>query len=374
MDVDARTQEAIELLERLVATPSPSGEEHNAVNRLVDWMGSRGLDAGADAAGNAVGVAGSGPREILLLGHIDTFPGAPPVHRRANLLYGRGAVDAKGSLCTFAAAAAAVVVPDEWRITVVGAVEEETTESRGAHHLLDTRHTQPPPAYCIIGEPSRWDRITLGYKGNVRVEAQVRAPYAHSAGQHRLPAEWGVATWNAISAWCDDRNRTRGPRIFDQVTPALTAINTEDDGTYGFVTLHVGLRLPLSETPSRVEADLPNAVLQLLRAATGEAPPDICYTFRGATAAHRGGKSTPLVRAFLRSIRRSGGDPRFVVKTGTSDMNVVGPAWPDTPIVAYGPGDSALDHTPDEHIDLDEYVKAIVVLQNALETVMATSA
>jgi LysW-gamma-L-lysine carboxypeptidase len=55
----------------------------------------------------------------------------------------------------------------------------------------------------------------------------------------------------------------------------------------------------------------------------------------------------------------------FVLKTGTSDMNVVAPVW-RCPIVAYGPGDSALDHTPNEHLDLDEYWKAVNVLENVL--------
>ena len=77
-------------------------------------------------------------------------------------------------------------------------------------------------------------------------------------------------------------------------------------------------------------------------------------------------KNTPLVRALLRSIRAGGGKPRFKLKTGTSDMNVVGPAW-GCPIVAYGPGDSTLDHTPQEHIEIDEYLRAIEVLARALE-------
>jgi LysW-gamma-L-lysine carboxypeptidase len=47
-------------------------------------------------------------------------------------------------------------------------------------------------------------------------------------------------------------------------------------------------------------------------------------------------------------------------------MNVVGPAW-KCPIVAYGPGDSALDHTPDEHIEIGEFLKGVSVLVNALE-------
>ncbi len=48
-------------------------------------------------------------------------------------------------------------------------------------------------------------------------------------------------------------------------------------------------------------------------------------------------------------------------------MNVVGPIW-GCPLVAYGPGDSALDHTPHEHIVLEEYLAAIRVLTRALRT------
>jgi LysW-gamma-L-lysine carboxypeptidase len=48
-------------------------------------------------------------------------------------------------------------------------------------------------------------------------------------------------------------------------------------------------------------------------------------------------------------------------------MNVVAPHWPDTPIVAYGPGDSSLDHTPNEHLDLNEYLRTIEVLAAVLE-------
>ncbi len=92
----------------------------------------------------------------------------------------------------------------------------------------------------------------------------------------------------------------------------------------------------------------------------------INFTFSGAEIAHKSSKATSLVRAFLRGVRDAGGDPRFVIKTGTSDMNVVAPGWPDTPIVAYGPGDSSLDHTPEEHIELEDYVRAIGVLRTVL--------
>jgi LysW-gamma-L-lysine carboxypeptidase len=36
-------------------------------------------------------------------------------------------------------------------------------------------------------------------------------------------------------------------------------------------------------------------------------------------------------------------------------------------MLAYGPGDSTLDHTPDEHLHLDDYQRAIAVLTAALQ-------
>jgi LysW-gamma-L-lysine carboxypeptidase len=46
-------------------------------------------------------------------------------------------------------------------------------------------------------------------------------------------------------------------------------------------------------------------------------------------------------------------------------MTVVGPVW-QCPILAYGPGDASLDHTPEERIVLAEYLRAIDVLTEVL--------
>ena len=115
----------------------------------------------------------------------------------------------------------------------------------------------------------------------------------------------------------------------------------------------LGFRLPLG-----IDID---ELQETLRALAQDAE----LRFRGREEAFRAPKNTPLVRAFLQAIRARGERPTFQVKSGTSDMNVVGPAW-DCPILAYGPGDSVLDHTPHEHIDLEEYHRAIEVLTLAL--------
>jgi LysW-gamma-L-lysine carboxypeptidase len=37
------------------------------------------------------------------------------------------------------------------------------------------------------------------------------------------------------------------------------------------------------------------------------------------------------------------------------------------PMIAYGPGDSSLDHTEDEHVSINEYLSSIEVFANAIK-------
>jgi LysW-gamma-L-lysine carboxypeptidase len=370
--------EAVDLLTRLVSIQSLSGHEAKASSYLAGWMNAHGLDAHVDESGNAVGSRGTGPHEILLLGHIDTFPGEIPIRREGDLLFGRGSVDAKGPLCAFATAAGQVAVPNAWRVTVVGAVEEEAATSKGARHILSQRRQSPspesqaprrpvagPPSFCIIGEPSNWDRITLGYKGRLLMDVRLRVPFSHSAGEGRLPAEQAVDLWQQLAAYCADTNRVRGAESpFSQLDPSLRHIASRDDGATGEVEMSLGFRLPLGLSPIDLERDLRQQFNTLPEGTELETQ------FSGHEMAYKGDKSNPLVRTFLQAVRAEGGRPRFVVKTGTADMNVVAPHWPNTPTVAYGPGDSKLDHTPNEHIDLNEYWRAIRVLVRVLTTLM----
>jgi LysW-gamma-L-lysine carboxypeptidase len=55
----------------------------------------------------------------------------------------------------------------------------------------------------------------------------------------------------------------------------------------------------------------------------------------------------------------------FSRKTGTGDMNILGNTL-KIPVVTYGPGDSKLDHTPNENINVQEYLDSIEVLKKTL--------
>jgi len=336
------------LLEGLLKIYSPSHQEKKAVDYLVSAMQKMGYSAQADGAGNAVGSRGDGPNEIILLGHIDTVPGFIEVHREEDLLFGRGAVDAKGPLACFTAAGARIAPPPGWRITVIGAVGEES-QSHGALYLRD-RYS---PLALIIGEPSKWDHITLGFKGSLWVDYTIQLSMAHTASGLESAPEAAVHFWNDLVAWCASTNPP-GAGPFNQLTPTLRGMSSSSDGFAEIANLHIGLRLPPAITPDTVinKLDELKAGGKLL--------------WHDPIPAYRAEKNTPLVRAFLSAVRSSGGTPIFSFKTGTSDMNLVGPVW-NCPAVAYGPGDSTLDHTPNEHVHIDEYLRSVDVLENVLK-------
>lgn len=333
----------------LLSNYSPSGEEVGAVAYLVARMQELGYpEAFIDQAGNAVGVIGDGARQIVLLGHIDTVPGDIPVRIEGEMIYGRGAVDAKGPLAAFVDAVAALGPVPGWQFVVIGAVDEER-DSAGARYIV----SQYQPEYAIIGEPSRWDRVTLGYKGSAWAEVTVRRPMAHSAHGEEGACEGAFKVWEKLQKWVGEYNAGI-ERLFDQIMPSLQGFSSGDDGFESWASLQVGARLPL-EIP-------PEVWYQRFSQVAGEA------SIKPAgypIPAYLAEKNTPLVRAFLSGVREGGGRPGFVVKTGTADMNIVAPAW-GCPVVAYGPGDSSLDHTAQEHISMAEFARAVEVHKSVL--------
>lgn len=352
---------SVDLLRQLVSIRSESGDEAAAAGFLVGSMRAAGLEARVDAVGNAVGevVFGTGRRHLMLLGHIDTVPGGPPVELRDGKLYGRGSVDAKGPLATFVRAAARLAQSPETstldlRLTVIGAVEEEVTSSKGARHVAE--HYRPDA--CVIGEPSAAGAITLAYKGRLMVDLERRLPTAHSAGPEPTASALAVEDWNTVEAWAAAWNEgVQG--VFPALQTELQSIHGGREGDEDVCRTVIGFRLPPALDPRQFEATL--------RALWGE--PELGrreLSFRGHEEAWVSERSHDLARAFSGAVRQvTGQRPRLKHKTGTSDMNVVAPVW-RCPILAYGPGDSALDHTPWEHVEVAEYLQAVDVLEAAI--------
>jgi LysW-gamma-L-lysine carboxypeptidase len=340
------TESGVELLEEMLAIPSPSTQERALGQWLVSRMRGMGFAARRDQVGNVVAFWGSGPREVVLLGHIDTVPGFIPVRREGDRLLGRGAVDAKGPLAAAITAVARQPVGTGWRFTVIGAVEEEGT-SRGARHLVSRR----APDQLVILEPSGWDAVTLGYKGSLRLRYRLSQPMGHGAGPIESAGDRAIAFIRRVQDHAAELSSD--PGSFARLDVRVLRFHADHDGFRDTAAMALGFRLPpafnVETLKQQLEGWSDGAELR----------------FDYADGAVRAEKNTPVVRAFLAGIRDAGGTPRFKMKTGTSDMNIVAPIW-GCPALAYGPGDSKLDHTPDEAIDLGEFERGVEVLTTAL--------
>lgn len=338
------------LLRGLVEIPSVSRREGDAVEWLVGRMAERGFRATVDDAGNAVGEIGDGPVHVVLLGHIDTVPGEIPVRIEGDELVGRGAVDAKGPLAAFVAAATKPV--PGVRVTVVGAVEEESPTSKGARY----RATQSAPDWCVIGEPSGWDAVTVAYKGRLTVAIELSRQARHGASPGPTIAEEALALWERLRP---ANGRTDLTRSFERLDCRLEGIDAGvGDGLVERAQLRIGYRVPPGTDPG-----------ELARAATSLATSDsdtrVVVTTQGREEPVRTPRTSPLARAFVRAIVAAGGQTTFKEKSGTSDMNILFPAW-GCPMVAYGPGDSRYDHTPIERLSIVDFARSITVLQGVL--------
>ena len=340
--------EAVEFLKSMLSIYSPSGEEEALARYLADSLEKRGLKAYVDDVGNVI-ASFSKPiphePELIFLGHIDTVPGFIPVREEGGKIFGRGAVDAKGPLAAFLVAM--LRVKPEIPVVFVGAVGEEA-ESIGAKHAIPRFR----PKNAVIGEPGRWEGITLGYKGRLTIRYTLSKPKAHTAAPSPTAPEEAFLFWQELKAWAEEFNHARNP--FERVDLCLTEIRSQSEAFSTAVEMELELRLPPGLDPSTLTAKASS----LAKGASLE--------FSGEEKAFVAQRNNRLVRAFLRAIRAEGGTPRFKLKSGTSDMNLAGPSW-QCPILAYGPGNSSLDHTPWEHIEIEDYLKAVKVWERVLK-------
>lgn len=341
---DAR---AVQLLRQMVEIPSPSYQEATLARFLAGELTEFGYAAEVDAAGNVIGelVRGDGPT-VMLLGHLDTVPGTVPVREQDGRLYGRGTVDAKGPLAALICAAAGSDFTG--RLVVVGAVEEETPLSRGALHILDS-HRQPDA--LIIGEPSGWRTVVLGYKGKLDFWYRASRQSTHPTNPMPKASELAAECWRQVTDLLGpDASHAR----FDQ--PAATLVSITGDLTTATAELSI-------RTPPGFDAE---AFLTGLRAhvISGE------IELINFVTACRVDRNDPVIRALTAAIRQTGSVPGIKVKTATSDMNTLAERWP-IPMGTYGPGDSVLDHADDEHVVLTEYLASIRVLSTALTELCA---
>lgn len=159
-----------------------------AVERFVDGEAPDG------PVENLLAVRGSGGRHFAFAGHLDvvppgagwaTDPFVPEI--RGGLLHGRGAVDMKGAIAAFVAAAARTETPGMVSLIITG--DEEGPATFGTQKLIERmRERSLIPDLCLVGEPSSahrlGDTIKIGRRGSTVIWIDVPGRQGHVAYPH----------------------------------------------------------------------------------------------------------------------------------------------------------------------------------------------
>ena len=174
---------------------------------------------------NLLATRGTGAPHLAFAGHVDVVPpgegwtsGAFVPEVRGGLLYGRGAVDMKGAIAAFVAAAAR---EEAGRLTLVITGDEEGLATHGTVALIERmRERALLPDLCVVGEPTctarLGDTVKIGRRGSVNIWIEVPGRQGHVAYPHladnpiprlvAILAELDALVLDAGSAWFQPSN------------------------------------------------------------------------------------------------------------------------------------------------------------------------
>ena len=233
---EALQRETLELLKKLVACPSLSGQEQGVADILKGYLRENGFTAPEnDRYGDLVaGVAGSRPGIRLLFdGHMDTVPAknaedwtTPPFEPviREGKLFGRGTSDMKGAVAAFAVAAAQYLREKgrnfAGELWFAGVVQEECFEGVCAREVAK----RVRPDLVIIGEASEGN-LKLSQRGRAEIVLETFGVPCHSANPQK-----GVNAATAMCALIHEIMKlpvTRDPRMVGDGILVLTDIKSD---------------------------------------------------------------------------------------------------------------------------------------------------
>lgn len=360
---------AISLLADALRIYSPSKREDRLARFLMEKMSNELAfkNVRMDNGGNVIGEIGDGQPCVLLCGHMDTVPGIQPVKVTNDFIYGRGAVDAKSSLISMIMAASGLDQNNGIGKVIVAGVTDEEGEGSGIKELIKGGINV---SYAVFGEPSGIGKITVGYKGRASIKVTCETPPIHASApwMSQNAIEKSFEVWQAISQYV--MKNSNGKDRHSTLSACLTKIRggTAENVMPGICQFIIDVRFPSKYTGDYVYGELERVVNQL----QGDGQfPKISIELMDSTPAFEASMSSPITRALTRAIIQTRGvKPKYVHKTGTGDMNVLGHTM-KIPVVTYGPGDSHLSHTSKERIEIAEYITSIGIYQSMLKNLSA---
>jgi acetylornithine deacetylase len=345
MNINQYTSEAVELLKRLIATPSVSREEHAAADILADFIGKCGLPT--KRIGNNILVCEALDPEkptLLLNAHIDTVkpvstwtrnPFSPTVED--DRLYGLGANDCGGGLVSL------LQVYRIWRdeiaphgtsynLVYLASCEEEVSGAGGFSLALPEL---PKIDVAIVGEPTGL-QPAIAEKGLMVIDGVAYGKSGHAAREEGINA-----IYEALDdlVWLRDYRFKKKSMLLGNTKMTVTVLNS---GTQHNVVPDECRFVIDVRTNEHYQNEYLFAFLQKhMKKCELKA-----RSFRLSSSHIPVGH--PLVQKCIKMGMTPFGSPTL------SDQALM-----PFPSMKLGPGESARSHTADEFICISEIEKAI---------------
>ncbi|CAK7209713.1 hypothetical protein SCUCBS95973_000533 [Sporothrix curviconia] len=339
------TADLVALHKSLVEIPSITGAEGHATAFLRSYLQGRGFTVEtqpvAPGRDNLLAYYGASRQtRVLVTSHIDTVPPFWPYERRSlssdgsdgsDELWGRGTVDAKGSVASLVMAVEQLHLAGSVREAGDVALLVDVGEERGGDGIRAANDLGLAWEAVIFGEPTR-NQLARGHKGGLAFNLT-----AHGVAGHSSYPELGA---NAI----DRLVRGLG---------ALARVPLPWSNAFGNTTLNVGLihggvainvipELAVASVHVRVAASTPEAIQALIEEAVLAAEPTLRLDFSFGI----GPVSTDYDVDGFETI---------VLNYGTDIPGLAG----SHKRYLYGPGDYLVTHSDHEHLSVSDLEQAV---------------
>ncbi|WBH15966.1 succinyl-diaminopimelate desuccinylase [Sphingomonas radiodurans] len=317
---------------------------------------------------NLLAIRGDYGPHFAFAGHLDVVPpgpgwtsGAFAPEVRDGLLYGRGAVDMKGAIAAFVAAAGRVDGPGVTSLIITG--DEEGPATFGTRALIDRMAERGVrPDFCLVGEPTSaarlGDMIKIGRRGSVNIWIDVPGRQGHVAYPHLAdnPIPKLVATLAEIDALVLDA----GSDWFQASNIEVTDITVGNPAT-NVIPAKASARLSIRFNDLHRGEDLAQRITAIVRRHAPEAVVEARIS--GEAFLTEPGKLSAIVSSAIEA--RTGIVPELSTTGGTSDARFLSALCP---VVEFGLINATM-HKLDEAVAVEDLQVLTDVYEDILRRV-----
>lgn len=283
-----------------------------------------------------------------------------------NRLYGRGASDMKGGIVSVITAIKALI---EAEANINGIIEVSMTPDEeiggicGVNYMLESGIVKPD--YCIVAEPSGYNRIWIGHKGTLWGEIVVHGKIAHAS------TPWlGINAFEKMVKLANKMITTLKPKVESRVTKYETDVPEGKKATIVLGSIVKG-GVKINMVPDRMvfqfdrrvlpEEDFNSVVKEIedvIKEAMKEDPElkaELKILFKAKPAVIPSeAKITCILKEAIKEIL--GEEPKLTLSTGFLDTRFF--IEKGIEALTYGPGDISQAHAANEYIELDKMMLA----------------